>query len=152
MKNDKILTYKDVMYGDIVAIEDFSIDRNTYDLVRTVVPCKVVGFTDGNTILEYTSKENEKTFTVMQEFMPFEITKEFLEKNGFNEIKENVYELNFGNEVDKIPLTIIFGGETTTPFTGLSKPNCTMGVYENCPLHIVQHILNDFGLEKEFVF
>ena len=140
MKNEKTLNYKDVMYGDIVAIEDFSIDRDTYDLVRTIVPCKVVGFTDGNTILEYTSKENEQTFTVMQEFMPFEITKEFLEKNGF--------ELIFG---DEIKLTIILGNDTTTPFAGLAKPNCSINVYEKCPLHVVQHILNGCSLEKEFV-
>lgn len=149
MKNEKTLNYKDVMYGDIVAIEYFNIDMDTYDLVRIVVPCKVVGFTDGNTILEYTSKENEQTFTVMQEFMPFEITKEFLEKNGFEQTKENVYELSFG---DEIKLIIILGNDTTTPFAGLAKPNCSISVYEKCPLHIVQHILNDCGLGKDFVF
>lgn len=148
MKNEKTLNYKDVMYGDIVAIEDFNIDKDTYDLVRTIVPCKVVGFTDGNTILEYTSKENEQTFTVMQEFMPFEITKEFLEKNGFDTIEENVYELSF---VDEIKFTIILDNDTTTPFAGLAKPNCSISVYEKCPLHVVQHILNGCGLKKEFV-
>jgi len=148
MKNEKTLNYKDVMYGDIVAIEDFNIDKDTYDLVRSIVPCKVVGFTDGNTILEYENSDKEPTLTVMQDFMPFEITKGFLEKNGFEPIEENVYELSFG---DEIKLTIILGNDTTTPFAGLVKPNCSIGVYEKCPLHVVQHILNGCGLEMEWI-
>lgn len=148
MKNEKLLTYKDVMYGDIVAIEDFDIDKDTYDLVRNIVPCKVVGFIEGNTILEYENNNKESTLTAMQEFKPFEITKSVLEKNGFKESSENVYELNFNEETK---LTIVLESNTIIPFAGLVKPNCSIGVYEKCPLHVVQHILNGCGLEMEWI-
>lgn len=145
MKNEKTLNYKDVMYGDIVAIEDFSIDRDTYDLVRTVVPCKVIGFTDGNTILEYTSKENEQTLTVMQEFMPYDATKEILEKNGFEEISKDVFQYK-----DDKTTVVQVSLNQETPFVyckTLDNETKLNGIYS---IHIIQHVCKNCFLEKEF--
>jgi len=84
----------------------------------------------------------------MQEFKPFKITKSVLEKNGFKESSKNVYELNFNEETK---LTIVLESNTTIPFIEVLKPNCSISVYEKCPLHVVQHILNGCGLEMEWV-
>lgn len=146
-KETKMLTYKDVMYGDIVSIEDYNIDKTTFELIKSDIPCKVVGYMDAGLILEYVNDEKELAYTAMDKVKPFDITKEFLEKNGFENTVGCAYEF----EIDKQNKITIVMGDVDTPFVSCESLDGEIKLYGVYPLHIIQHICKELNIEKEFV-